>query len=72
MFMPLTLAKTGEEVIVQRVGGKEDTRLYLESMGFVPGTKVTVVSEIQGNLIIMVRETRIALGKDLANKIMVK
>ena len=53
------------------VGGKEETRRFLEKLGFVPGGTVTVVSEIEGNLIVNVKDSRVAIGKDMANKIMV-
>ena len=55
-MMPLTMAKTGEANEIKKVGGKEDTRRFLESLGFVPGGLVTIVSEINGNLIVNVKE----------------
>ncbi len=70
-MMPLSMAKAGEENIILKVGGKEDTRRFLESLGFVPGGSVTVVSEMGGNLIVNVKDSRIAIGRDMANKIMV-
>lgn len=69
--MPLTFAKAGEPAIVARVGGKEETRRFLENLGFVSGAKVTVVSEANGNVIVNIRDSRVAIGKDMANKIMV-
>ena len=68
-MMPLTMVNPGEENIIKRIGGKEDTRRFLENLGFVVGGAVTVVSDIGGNLI--VKESRVAIGKDMANKIMV-
>ena len=69
--MPLSLANTGEQNVVKRVGGKEDTRRFLENLGFVVGSTVTVVSEAQGNMIVNIKNSRVAIGKDMANKIMV-
>lgn len=57
--------------MIRRVGGKEETRKFLERLGFVTGGVVTVVSETGGNIIVNVKESRIAIGKDMANKIMV-
>ena len=70
-MMPLTMAKAGEPNIIKKVGGKEETRQFLENLGFVTGGTVTVVSEVGGNLIVNVKESRVAIGKDMANKIMV-
>ena len=64
-MMPLSMAKEGEPVVIKKVGGKDETRQ------FVAGGTVTVVSEINGNLIVNVKESRVAIGKDMANKIMV-
>lgn len=69
--MPLTMAKAGEANIIKKVGGKEETRRFLENLGFVIGGLVTVVSEINGNMIVNVKESRVAINKDMANKIMV-
>ena len=65
------MAKIGEPNTIKRIGGRDDTRRFLENLGFVAGGVVTVVSEISGNMILNVRDSRIALGKDMANKIMV-
>ena len=65
-MMPLTMVNTGEPSVIKKVGGKEETRRFLEKLGFVP-----VVSEIEGNLIVNVKDSRVAIGKDMANKIMV-
>ena len=70
-MMPLTMARTGEPGVICRVGGKEETRRFLENLGFVTGAAVTVVSEIGGNMIVNVKESRVAIGKDMANKIMI-
>lgn len=70
-MMPLTMAKVGEKNTIKKVGGKEETRKFLENLGFVAGGIVTVVSEIGGNMILNVRDSRIALGQDMAKKIMI-
>lgn len=69
--MPLTMMRSGEECIIKKVGGREETRKFLENLGFVAGGAVKVVSEISGNLIVNVKDSRVAIGKDMANKIMV-
>lgn len=69
--MPLTMANEGEENIIKKVGGKEETRRFLENLGFVVGAAVTVVSKIEGNVIVNIKESRVAIGKDMANKIMI-
>ena len=70
-MMPLTMISTGEPNIIKKVGGKEETRRFLENLGFVVGGTVTVVSQIGGNMIVNVKDSRVAIGKDMANKIMV-
>jgi ferrous iron transport protein A len=70
-MMPLSMVKEGETNVIKKVGGKEETRKFLENLGFVTGGKVTVMSEISGNLIVNVKDSRVAIGKDMANKIMV-
>ena len=70
-MMPLSMVKPGETNTIKKVGGKEETRKFLENLGFVTGGEVTVVSEIEGNLIVNVKDSRVAIGKDLANRIMV-
>lgn len=69
--MPLSFVKTGEENIIKKVGGREETKRFLENLGFVAGGTVTVVSETAGNMIVNIRDSRVAIGKDMANKIMV-
>ena len=69
--MPLTMLNAGETNTIKKVGGKEEPRRFLENLGFVVGGAVTVVSDIGGNLIVNVKESRVAIGKDMANKIMV-
>lgn len=69
--MPLSMVREGEPSVIKRIGGKEEVRQFLESLGFVTGGTVTVVSEVGGNLIVNVRNSRIAIGKDMANRILV-
>ena len=69
--MPLSMAPEGKESVIRKIGGKEETRLFLERLGFVVGAIVTVVSEIQGKLIVNVKDSRVAIGKDMASKILV-
>lgn len=69
--MPLTMAPRGEESVIKRIGGKEETRRFLEKLGFVVGGAVTVVSGTGGNLIVNVRDARVAIGREMANRIMV-
>lgn len=70
-MMPLSMVKPGETNTIKKVGGKEETRKFLENLGFVTGGEVTVVSEIEGNLIVNVKDSRVAIGKDMANRIIV-
>lgn len=70
-MMPLSMVKEGEPNVIRKVGGKEETRRFLENLGFTTGGVVTVVSEIGGNIIVNIKDSRIAIGKDMANKIMV-
>ena len=69
--MPLTMGILGEPNVIKKISGKEETRKFLENLGFVTGGLVTIVSENAGNLIVNVKDSRVALGKDLANKIIV-
>ena len=69
--MPLSMSNTGESQIIKKIGGKEEVRSFLEKLGLVVGGEVTVVSEIAGNMIVNVKGARVAIGKDMANKIMV-
>ena len=69
--MPLTMAGIGTEMQIKKINGRDETKRFLENLGFVAGGTVTVVSEINGNLIVNVKESRVAIGKDMANKIMV-
>ncbi len=69
--MPLTMADIGEEVIIRRVGGSQDIKQHLADLGFVAGGRVTVIQVLAGNLIISVKGTRVALNREMAQKIMV-
>nr|WP_316623475.1 FeoA family protein [uncultured Ruminococcus sp.] len=69
--MPLTLAVIGEEIIIKRIGGNAEVRAHLQNLGFVSGTAVTVVSSMGGNLIVKVKNARIAISKEMAQKIFI-
>lgn len=69
--MPLTLAVIGEENIIKRIGGSAEVRAHLQNLGFVSGAVVTVVSSMAGNLIVRVKDARIAVSKEMASKIMI-
>ena len=69
--MPLSMAKTGETVTIRKITGRDEVRQHLAELGFVVDAAVTVVSEIAGNLIVNVKDSRVAIGKDMANKILV-
>lgn len=69
--MPLSMVNAGEPYTIKKIGGKEEVRRHLENLGFVVGGVVTVVSEINGSLIVNVKDSRVVIGKDMANKIMV-
>ena len=70
-MMPLTLASVGERAMIRKVGGSPETKKHLEDLGFVAGGNVTVVSAIGGNLIVNVKECRVAISREMAGKIMV-
>lgn len=70
-MMPLILANVGEENIIKRVSGKPEVKKHLENLGFVAGGSVTVINTIGGNLIVNVKEARVAISKEMAQKIMV-
>ena len=69
--MPLTMANTGEENVIKKVGGKPETRKFLENLGFTAGSSVTVISEICGNVIVNIKDSRVAVSKEMAQKIMI-
>lgn len=69
--MPLSMVGTGQEMQIRKINGKDDTKRFLESLGFVVGGSIHVVSENQGNLIVSVKDSRVAISREMANKIMV-
>ena len=69
--MPLTMAKAGETVTIRKITGRDEVRQHLAELGFVVDTSVTVVSELAGNLILQVKDSRIALDKTLAMRVMI-
>ena len=69
--MPLTLANLDEKNIIKKVGGNAETKKHLENMGFVVGGNIIVVAEMSGNLIVNVKESRIAISREMAQKIMI-
>ncbi|MDD2978505.1 MAG: FeoA family protein [Hespellia sp.] len=70
-MMPLTMANVGENVAIRRIGGKDETRRFLETLGFVVGGTVSVITEINGNMIVNVKDSRVAISKEMANKIQI-
>ncbi|MEE0027385.1 MAG: FeoA family protein [Atopobiaceae bacterium] len=69
--MPLTLLRAGQSSIITRIGGNPETRQFLEGLGFVVGSKITVISEIDGNVIVSIKDARVAVSKAMAQKIFV-
>ena len=70
-MMPLTMLNPGESASIVRVGGLEETKRFLEILGFVAGSEVNVISSNEGNIIAQIKESRVAVSKGIANKIMV-
>lgn len=70
-MMPLCLAQPGEENIIRRIGGNQEVRQHLENLGFVVGGNVTVVNTLLGNVIVNVKDSRVAISEEMARKIMV-
>lgn len=70
-MMPLTLAEIGKENIVKRITGKQQVKSHLEDLGFVVGSPITVINIIGGNVIVNIKESRIAISREMAQKIMV-
>ena len=70
-MMPLTLMSPGEDAIIQRIGGKPEVRQHLENLGFVVGGNVSVINTIGGNLIVNVKDARVEISREMAQKIMV-
>lgn len=69
--MPLTMTNPGDESSIKKVGGKEETRQFLAKLGFVPGSRVSVVSKLGGNMIVHIKESRVAISREMAAKIIV-
>lgn len=69
--MPLTMLNIGETGKIKRIGGNEETRIFLNNLGFVVGTEVSVVSAIGGNVIVNIKNSRVAINEDMAKRIMV-
>ena len=70
-MMPLALAKTGEENIIKKVGGSPEVRQHLEELGFVAGGAVTIITQMGGNVIVKVKESRVAISSEMARRIMI-
>ena len=70
-MLPLSLAQQGEENIIKRVGGNQETKKHLEDLGFIVGGEVTVINSLGGNVIVNVKDTRVAISEEMARKIMV-
>ena len=70
-MMPLSMVNANEPNTIRKVGGNEETRRFLENLGFVNGAEVTVVSVVNGNMIVNIKDSRVAIGKDMANRILV-
>ena len=70
-MMPLTMARAGDTVTIRKVTGRDEVRQHLAELGFVVDSAVTVVSEIAGNLIVQVKDSRVALDKTMANRILI-
>ena len=69
--MPLTILKPGEEKSIKKVGGREKTRQFLAKLGFIPGSHITIITKINGNVIVSIKESRVAVSREMAAKIMV-
>lgn len=70
-MMPLTMAKAGETVLIRKISGRDEVRQHLAELGFVVESEITVVNEVAGSLIVQVKDSRIALDKAMANRIMI-
>lgn len=70
--MPLSVADKGGTFQIHKINGKDETQRFLESLGFVVGASVTVISEMGGNMILKVKDSRVALDKKMASRIMVQ
>jgi ferrous iron transport protein A len=71
-MMPLTMAKIGEENFIKKIGGEEAIRQFLAKLGFVSGVRVSIITKISGNVIVSIKESRVAVSREMAAKIMVQ
>ena len=71
VMMPLALAHTGEENTIKKIGGSPEVKKHLENLGFVVGGNVTVITTLGGNVIVNVKEARVAISEEMARKIMI-
>ncbi len=70
-MIPLVFAKVGEDQIIKKIGGNADAKRHLENLGFVVGGTVTIINSLSGNIIVKVKESRVAINEDMARHIMV-
>ena len=69
--MPLNVVSSGESFLIKKINGKEEVRRFLENLGFVAGAQVSVISEISGNIIVQIKDSRVAISREMAQKIIV-
>ena len=69
--MPITMAGQDEQFLIKKINGKEEVRRFLENLGFVAGAQVSVISKISGNVIVQIKESRVAISREMAQKIIV-
>ena len=69
--MPLTMAEQEEQFLIKKINGKEEIRRFLENLGFVAGAQVSVISKISGNVIVQIKDSRVAISREMAQKIIV-
>ena len=70
-MMPLSYANPGEESVIRKIGGSPEVKKHLENLGFVVGGNVTVITALDGNVIVRVKEARVAINDEMARKIMI-
>ena len=70
-MMPLTLVDVDEDNIIKKIGGKPEVKKHLENLGFVPGSSVSIITKNNGNLIVNIKDSRVAISEELAKKIMI-
>ena len=70
-MIPLAMANLGEQTSIKKVGGNDNTKKFLETLGFVVGSVVTVITQINGNVIVSIKEARVAISKEMASEIYV-